>query len=206
MTISARLLPLFLLFAAASCGGLLPEPPVPPKLYTLTPAADFSPDRAPVAAQLLVDTPIAPAALDTTRLALSRSPTTVDYFADAAWTDRLSSMVQSLLVASLENSHRISAVGRGTAALRADALLMTELRHFEAVYSGSGPPQLRIEINLRLVKMPERDILAQRDFTLTRPAARDDVPVIVDAFNEAWHEIAPQIADWIADRLNEVRR
>lgn len=206
MNSGMRLLCLSLACAVASCGGLLPKPAQPPQLYTLTPATDFSPGRAPVAAQLLIDLPQAPAALDTTRIALSRSPTTIDYFADAAWTDRLSALVQSLLVASLENSHRISAIGREDSSLRADAILMSDLRHFEAVYSGSDPPQLRIEMNLRLVKMPERNILAQRDFVLTRAATRNDLPVIVDDFNRAWHELVPQIADWIADQLSQVRR
>jgi cholesterol transport system auxiliary component len=206
MNLAARLLPLTLLLLSASCSGLLPKPAAPPQLYTLTPATNFAPGGAPVVAQLLVDMPLAPAALDTSRIVLSRSPTTIDYFADAAWTDRLSAMVQSLLVASLENAHRISAVGRADSSLRADAILLTELRHFEAVYAGSGPPELRLEISLRLVKMPDRDTIAQRDFTLTQPVARNDLPVIVDGFDQAWHALVPQIADWIADQLSRVRR
>ncbi len=39
--------------------------------------------------RLAVATPDAPASLDTARSALTRSATTMDYFANAAWNDRI---------------------------------------------------------------------------------------------------------------------
>ena len=130
----------------AGCGGILPKPAPPPALYRLTAVDDFPAAASRSPAQLQIDAPTAEAALDTTRIALSRSPTTLDYFADAAWTDRLPVVMQARLLDSFENAHRVVAVAGGASAARGDAILTIELRHFEADYRAAGAPRWRIEL------------------------------------------------------------
>ena len=66
----------------------------------------------------------------------------IDYFADGEWTDRAPLLVQTLLLESLENSRSINAIDRESVGLRADFILKSEIRHFEAVYdSPNGPPE-----------------------------------------------------------------
>src|SRR5260370_36548345 len=111
---------------------------------------------------LPVDTAVAPAEIDTTRVALTRSPTTIDYFAKAAWSDRAPAMVQSLLIESFEQTGKIIAVARDLAVLKADYILMPELRRFEATYgTADAPPTVLVRLLVRLVKMPERTIIGQ---------------------------------------------
>jgi cholesterol transport system auxiliary component len=190
------------LLALAGCGSILQPPAPPPALYRLTPATDFAAGARVVPVQLAVDMPTAEAALDTTRIALTRSPTTLDYFAASAWTDRLTTIVQALLIESFDNAHRFAAVGREAGALRADVVLVTELRHFEALYSGAGSPHWQIEITAKLVKLPERALLVDRSFRGDEAAARNDLPAIVEASDLAWHGVAKDIADWAADTLS----
>ena len=194
--LSRRLVLAALPLSAAGCTSLLPAGSAPPKLYTLTPASDFPPEGRRVAWQLLVDVPTSAAALDTDRIALSRSSTTIDYFADAAWTDRAPLLVQSLLVQSFENSGRISAIARESLALRADYILRPELRHFEADYTGGGPPSAHVEIGIKLVKMPDRGIMAQRRVETRASASENQVPAIVEAFNTALHDAMRQAVGW----------
>ncbi|HXP31727.1 MAG TPA: ABC-type transport auxiliary lipoprotein family protein [Stellaceae bacterium] len=203
----ARLLVLAgLALLPVGCGGLLPPPAPPPALYRLSPANIAREGGAPLQLQLLVEAPTAPAAIDTTRIALSRGPTSVDYFADAAWTDRAPRLVHALIAEALESAGRIEAVARDTLELRADALLLSDLRHFEAEYHGGGPPAIRIEIDCRLVKMPERSIIATRSFAAEVAAGTNETAAIVDGFNEASHEILRQIAPWAAASLAGVAR
>lgn len=194
--LSRRMVPAVLALALSGCASLLPSGGPPPKLYTLTPASDFPTHAPPVSWQLLVDVPVSAAALDTERIALSRGPTSIDYFADAAWTDRAPLLVQGLLVQSFENSGRITAIARESLALRADYILRTELRHFEADYAGGGAPTAHIQIVAKLVKMPERAIIAQRTVNAAMRASENQVPAIVAAFNGAGHQAARQIVDW----------
>lgn len=194
------------LLALAGCSNILPKPAPPPALYRLTPASEFPAAASVVPVQLVIDAPTAEAALDTVRIALARSPTTLDYFADAAWTDRLSGMVQSSLIKSLDNSHRIAAVGPQNGALRGDVVLVTELRHFEAVYAAAGPPRWRIELTAKLIKMPERTILADRAFRGEEAASRNDLVAIIDAADTAWRGTARAIADWAPTVLARMPR
>jgi cholesterol transport system auxiliary component len=193
---SRRLVLAALALAPAGCTGLLPTGGAPPRLFTLTPARDFPAGGRRVSWQLLVDVPASAAALDTDRVALSRSATSIDYFADSAWAERAPLMVQSLLVQSFENSSRITAVARESLGLRADYILQPELRHFEAQYAGGGAPVARVELGVKLVKMPERSIVAGWHCETTAGAAQNQVPAIVDAFDSATRDALRQIVEW----------
>ena len=189
IALARRLLALGLLLALAGCGGLLGANGPPPQLYTLTavPAADFPPNLPRSKIQLLVEVPVAPGGLDTERIALMRSPTTLDYFANAAWTDRAPIMVQGLLVESFENTGKIGAIGREGVALRADYVLKPELRDFTAVYTGNDAPIVRVRMGLKLVRMSDRQIVDQRSVEAEERAQQNSIGSVVEAFNAALH-------------------
>ena len=191
--------------ALAGCGGILPKPEPAPSLYRLTAAGDFpaSPAASPI--QLLISLPGAEAGLDTTRIALARSSTTLDYFADAAWTGRLPALLQARLVETFENAHRIAA-GAEPSDLHADDLLTLDLRHFEAVYAGTGAPRWRIEIGAKIIGLPDRKLVAERAFRGEVEVPHNDMAVIVESADEDWRGVARQIADWAAQTLASPRR
>jgi cholesterol transport system auxiliary component len=182
--------------ALAGCASLFVATP-PGNLYRLAAANDFPSNLPDVGAQMLVDLPEAPAAIDTNRIALSKSPLSLDYYADSVWTDRVPDVLENLLVASFEDSRAITAIGRGSSGLRADFILRTEIRHFEAVYDAAGdPPRVWVAIIARLVAMPQRRIIAQARFEQRAPAAADNVPAVVAAFNTATDAALRAIVLW----------
>ena len=167
------------------CGGLLTDAPKR-SLYRVTPAPTFAAGLPRVAAQLLVATPTAPAGLDTARIALSRAPVSLDYFADAEWTDRVPFLVQSALVEGFEKSAAMPAVGPDSGGLRADFVLETAIRDFQAIYdSPDGPPRISVRLNAKLVKMPERKIVAQVSVSHEAKATANALPEIVRGFDSA---------------------
>lgn len=182
---ACRRLVVLLGLVLTGCGGILSEAPKR-QLYRLEPAL-APPARLPhVAAQLLVAVPVAPGGLDTARIALSRSAVSLDYFADAEWTDRAPLLVQTGLVDAFEKSGAVDAVARDSVGLRADFVLETEIRDFEAVYdSPNGPPHVSIALTAQLIKIPERKIVAQIPVARQAMAAANDVPAVVRAFDEA---------------------
>ena len=182
--------------ALAGCASLLVSNP-PGNLYRLTAARDFPPDLRPVRTQLMVDLPQAQPGIDTDRIALSRSPLSLDYFANSEWTDRLPELIENLLLASFENSGAITAVGLNSGGLRADYILRTEIRHFEAVYtSPNAPPQVWVEIIARLAAVRQRVIIAEARFEKRVPATANDIPTIVAAFNTATTGVLRDIVLW----------
>jgi len=178
---------------AAAC-GLLPRVNEPVDLYTLTPKTTY-PDNLPkVDWQLVVESPVAAASLDTPRIALQRTLLTFEYYAESAWTDNAPAMVQTLLIESFESTKSIPAVGREAIGLRPDYVLKTDLREFEAIYEGENPiPTIWVRMNAKLVKMPERRILASQTFGSKIPAAAGKLTDIVAAFDEALGRVLKQI-------------
>jgi len=203
----------FLLCAAllGSCSVPLPGTGERPQLYVLTPKSTYPENLIHVDWQLLVEKMSSPAALDTARIAVAYSPIEIDYFARANWTDRAPEMVQRLIVESFENSGRIVAVGSDAVGLRSDILLKTELREFQAEYRNKGegiasgdPPRVRVRINGKLVKMPERVIVASKTFEQVVTADKNALDGIVVAFDEALGHTLKQIVIWTLTEGNKI--
>jgi cholesterol transport system auxiliary component len=169
--------------ALAGCSVL--RGPAVPQLYVLKPQVpSFA--GPPVRWRLAVAAPDAVASLDTARIALSRSPTTMDYFANAAWTDRVPLLLQRQLIQAFDSSGRIVSVDRDTSGLEADYLLQTEIRDFQARYDmPDGAPQIVINIQAKLARMPQREIAANLNATQQAAASANDLNSIVVAFNQA---------------------
>jgi cholesterol transport system auxiliary component len=194
--LSRRFVPSILILTLAGCSGLLGGGQ-PTHLYRLTPKSTYPPNLPHRSVQLLINEPLAPAGLDKSRIALSRSPVSIDYFADSEWTDRAPLLVQTAILQSFENSKAITAIDRESVGLRADFILDPEIRHFEAVYdSANGPPEIWVVINIRLVNPASRDVVAQTSFERRERATANDVPSIVSAFDEALGGVMKQIVVW----------
>jgi cholesterol transport system auxiliary component len=190
-----RLILVVVLASVAGCAGLFTEKPRP--LYRLTGAIDFPADLRHVAAQLTIGVPYAPNAINTARIAMSRSPTSLDYLADGEWTDRVPALVQTALIEAFENSKVFKAVGPDSLDLRSDFVIQGDLRHFEAIYdSASAPPTVSISLAVKLVKVPEQKILAETLISARQPADANATPDIVLAFNAAMASVAKQVVAW----------
>ena len=189
------LLPLLAL-APAGCGGLLSDAPKR-ELYRVSPKYTFPAGLPHVAAQLLVATPTAPAGLDTERIALSRSPVSLDYFADVQWADRAPYLIQTVLVDGFEKSAAMPAVGPDRGGLRADFVLDTAIGDFAAIYdSPNGAPRISVRLTAKLVRMPERKIVAQVAVSREANAAANAVPDVVRAFDTALGGAIEEIVTW----------
>jgi len=173
------------LLPLAGC-GVLSQYSTPLDQYTLSPKTTFQNPPPKVDWQLVVEKPIAAAGIDTARVALSRNPYQVEYFAKAAWTDNAPSMVQTLMIDSFQNSGSIVGVGREAIGLRPDYLLKTDLREFQANYRGNDPiPEIHVKMIARLVKLPERRIIASMTADRRAKAAGTKFTDVVDAFDDA---------------------
>jgi len=168
----------------------------PPKLYVLTPKSTFPEDLPNVDWQLTIAIPTADAALNTARIALRQNPISLEYYARANWTDTAPRMVQALLVESFENSGRIVSIGRQSVTLRADYNLLTDLREFQAEYLSDGPPRVRVRLNAKMVRMPQRDIIAHESFEFVEQATSPSLEAVVSAFDSALGKTLKRIVEW----------
>ena len=181
---------------ASGCSLPVPGQGPPPELFRLTPKSTFRDDLPAVDWQLVLEPPVADAGLNTARIALQRSPTQIEYYARSGWADRAPLMMQTLMVESFENSGRIVSIGRESIGLRADFILKSELRELQAVYYNGGPPKAWVSVNVKLVQMPRRAIVASQSFDGRVPAAADSLPQIIEAFDEAAGKVLRHIVEW----------
>ncbi|HEU0157333.1 MAG TPA: ABC-type transport auxiliary lipoprotein family protein [Stellaceae bacterium] len=195
--LSRRLASVAILLGLSGCASLFVSPP-PKYLFRLTPKSTWPPNLPHRTAQLLIDLPLTAPGLDNKRIALTRSPILIDYFADAEWTDRVPVLVKTALLTSFENSGGITALDRESLGLRADYILAAEIRHFEAEYRGAanGPPNVWVAIDVKLVRMLGRKVIAQQLFEAHVPAGANDLPAIVTAFDTALGRVLKAIVLW----------
>jgi cholesterol transport system auxiliary component len=190
--IGATLLPLLL----AACGGLFPAPP-DRQLYRLDPSLAFPPRMTHADIQLAIAMPTATAGVDTRRIALAKSTVSLDYFADAEWVDSAPLLVRSALLDGFEKSGAVAAVGPAALGLASDFVLETSIRDFEAVYTETTrPPRIDVALDLKLVDMPKRRIVAGTVVRGEADAAENAVPSIVAAFNVALGRAVEQGVEW----------
>ena len=182
--------------ALAACEGVVPGRGPLPDLYRLTPKSTFAPDLPTVEWQLLLESPLTNASIDTTRIGLRRSSTSVEYYARSSWSDRAPEMIQTLMIESFENSGRIVAIGRDSIALRADYILKTDLREFQAEYMTGPNPSIHITMIARLVKMPRRAIIGAKKFEAVVEARSDTMEAIIAAFDQALGKVLKRLVEW----------
>lgn len=191
---SAIVLAALTCFAAAGCGSLIGPSNPPAQIYRLGPEMPSQSAGSRVTWQLAVSRPDASRTIDTDRIALLRG-SAMDYYANAQWNDSVARLVQSLLVEAFDRSGRVQAA-TADSNLRADLILTTELRDFEAQYdSGNPAPRVVIDIQAKLLD-PRGQVIASLDSRQTARATQDSVPGVVNAFDTAMAASLSQIVSW----------
>jgi cholesterol transport system auxiliary component len=168
----------------------------PPDLYVLSPKSTFSEDIPNVTWQLVVEEPSTAKGIDTDRIAIAPSALEVKYFGGSRWADRAPRMVQQLLIQSFENTKKIVSVGRQSIGLRSDFVLKTELREFQAEKTPEGGTVVRVRVNLKLVRPSLGQIVASESFESVKPANSENVPDIVQSFDDAVGAVLKRAVAW----------
>jgi cholesterol transport system auxiliary component len=168
----------------------------PPRLYELTPKSTFANDLPTVSGRLSVEVPTATAGLNSARIALRPTPTTLEYYAGASWIDVVPEMVHNLVLESLDNTGKVDVLGREVVGVRADLALLTHIREFQAEYEKAGAPQVRVRLQARLIRLPRRTSLAATSAEFAVRARNNSLSAIIDAFDEAFGKALKRIVEW----------
>jgi cholesterol transport system auxiliary component len=181
--------------ALAACGNILGPPPAS-QIYVLRPAAPAQGGEK-VTWGLAIVRPDASDSLDTDRIALARSDTQLDYYANAVWPDRLPALIQTTLLAGFEATGRIDSVARDEDSLHADYELTTDIRDFEGRYATpDGAPTATVTIIAHMAQAHSRKIVANLTVSLSEPASANNVDAVVQAFDTALAKAVAQIVTW----------
>lgn len=182
----------------AACGNILGPPPAS-QIYMLRPTEPAQ-GGGKVSWALSIVKPDASDSLDTNRIALTRSDTQLDYYANAIWPDRLPDLIQTALLAGFEATGRIDSVARDEDSMHADYQLTTDIRDFEAHYATpDGVPTVAIIIVAHMAEAHSRNIVANLSVNFSEPASANSVDAVVQAFDIALAKAVAQIVNWALD-------
>jgi cholesterol transport system auxiliary component len=199
------------LLAVASisgCTGLgtLTQASKPNDLYLLTPKSTFSTSLPRIQRQIVVEEPTATAAVNTDQIAVQPTPLQVQYLPRARWVDRAPLIVQSLLVESYENSGKVAAVGRSIVGLRADYVIVPDLREFQGIVveqpDGSSIVRVEVRMNIKIIDEFEDKIIASDSFQEYVISESDQTPDLVNAFDVALGKTMRDAVEWSVRRIH----
>ncbi len=163
--------------------------------FTLAPLAVVETQLRPV--HLVVQLPTSSGALATDRILIKPSVLQAQYLPDGRWTDPAPVLVQTLLLASLQNAGGFQLVDRDGGGLLPDFTLMTELQDFQAEPTGpESPVTVRLRVAVTLIRESDLSIAASRQFSATAVAATDDTLALIVAFDTAMRSVLGDVVGW----------
>ena len=192
-----------LVFASvlSGCAGLasLTEVATPTDLYVLSPKSTFSATLPKLNDQIVVDQPTATAAVDTDQIAVQPTPLQVQYLPGARWVDRAPLIVQALLIESYENTGKVPVVGSSTIGLRADYLIVTDIREFQAIVPADpnvSALQIDVRLNIKIIDAFSDRIIGSRSFEEIVTSPTDTPQDVTAAFDEALGDTMRDAIEW----------
>lgn len=208
LSIHRLMLTAFLFSVLSGCAGLntLTSATTPTDLFTLTPKSTFDPALPRLRQQIVVQEPTANAAVNSDRISVQPTPLQVKFLPGVRWIDTAPAIVQTLLIESYENTDKVDAVGRSAVSLRADYLIVTDLREFQAqLRPESGPDTpliVDVTMNMKVVEAVEDRIIASRSFESVVDAASDSPEDIAEAFDGALGRVMRNSVEWSIRRMH----
>jgi len=176
-------------------GSLLETKYAVPTTYVLAPLP-ASGSKASSAVDIAIAVPAAAPGLDTERIATLHEARRLDYYQDARWGATAAAVVQSMIVASLQNQQLFRSVTPEQARVSATHLLDLQLRDFQAEYASDGAvPAVHVTLVATLVRLKDRKLLTSFSTTATVRAQENKLSVVLAAFESASHQVIKELSE-----------
>lgn len=195
-----------LLATLAGCSSLL-GPKETPSIFA--PELATTADAAWPSATWALGTvrPTAARILDGTRIAVSPVPGELQVYKGAMWARTPPEMLEETVLRMLEDSGKIPSVARQGSGIGAEYRLVMDIRHFESRYdAGGSTPAAVIEVNAKLLHVPDQSVAGSRTFRQTQAASGTDVALVADAFGQALGTLSREVAGWTLATGNQHQR
>jgi cholesterol transport system auxiliary component len=189
------------LTAAASLSGCSAVSAVsrasdPLDTYTLSPLQSDE-TRAGGDGHLVVELPTSAGELSTDRVLIKITPRQAEYLPDARWSEPTPAMVQSLLVQSLLNRGGLELVTRVGAGLTPDYTLMAEVQAIQAELTGPDQAQVRISMQMTLIRESDRSVAGIRHFENTAKVTSDSTAALIEGLDGVTQLVLGRIVVWV---------
>lgn len=147
--------------------------------------------------QVTVSQPTAMRALDSDRILVMAAGGRVAYFEGAAWSDRLTSLVQARIVEAMQDSQAFRAVLTTEDRVDGDYTLAIEIREFE-VEVADGRSEAVVTLFIKLIDNVRASVIATKQFSARTPAPTDDTANGIIALQQDFDEVAEELVKWLS--------
>ncbi|WP_050526376.1 ABC-type transport auxiliary lipoprotein family protein [Pseudorhodobacter aquimaris] len=191
------------LLSGCSAISVLNGATTPLDAYDLNAPADPTLARSTTGRQVVVELPSSPGALATDRILIRPHPLQAAYLPEAKWTEETPTMLQTLMVRSLEDSNAFRFVGRRPLGASGDYALLSELTDFQAEATEDGKAAtIRLRMTARLVREDDARVMSSRSFTSTADVVSTETLDLIEGFNTANQAMLSEVTQWVLTSLN----
>jgi cholesterol transport system auxiliary component len=187
--------------AACSTGSLFDSDVPVPSSYVIAPApAGALTGIATTPVDVSIGRPDFAPGLDTDRIAVLKGRE-LDYFRRVRWGGRSVEVVQSMLVATMNDQQLFRSVTAEQSRIANDYTLDVEVRNFEAEYRDGSIPEVHVNIIGRLIRVADRKLIATVSSETRARATEDRMGAVAAAFESATQKVALDLAKQTATVL-----
>lgn len=200
-SLSFGFIPALLLGALAlsSCVSVLPKAaPASARFQVNDVTIDTPP--SPVSWTLSVENPDSTLAFNTTKIALSREPTQIEYYAGGEWVDRAPRLFGVALVRSFENTGAIHGIGNRITLPTSTYVLQTDVRKLMIVHEGRSLTATTV-VFARLTNGRSK-IYASKLFSAAAPVPADNANASATALNTGLDQVQREIVAWTFEQAS----
>ena len=206
-TLARSTLLLALALPLAGCAVLSGPQRDPVTLYAPQLAAQPDPSWPQADWQLAIAQPTGARLIEGTRIGVRPVPGELQVYKGAMWARTPPEMLEETVLRMLEDSGKIPSVARQGSGIGAEYRLVMDIRHFESRYdAGGSTPAAVIEVNAKLLHVPDQSVAGSRTFRQTQAASGTDVALVADAFGQALGTLSREVAGWTLATGNEHQR
>jgi ABC-type uncharacterized transport system auxiliary subunit len=183
--------------AACSTGSLFDSDVPVPTSYVIAPAPAGSVTGAPTTpVDISIARPDFAPGLDTDRIAVLKGHK-LDYYRRVRWGGRTVEVVQSMLVASINDQQLFRSVTAEQARVANDYMVDIEVRHFETDTNGAMP-EAHVMIIGRVIRVVDRKLVTTVSGEARVAATQDRMSEVAAAFESAARKVSLDLAQQLA--------
>lgn len=203
-----RMVLLSTLGALVACSGLTINSSRAVSWFTLNDVAqetEGATNDAPIKAVLIIGQVDANPFYDTTQLAFSRSDIARAYYQYAAWTERPTKRLATLIERRLAKRQGFIAVANSTAGIRGDLVLNLSL---DEIYHDTiaQPASAKLVLHATLIESSTRSLIARKRFAHSAGVSDPEAASAVKALNQATSSLIDELSEWVEQRSRSVAK
>ncbi len=187
-----------------SCVQVLPDAAEPKPKFDLDLSFKKS-NKSKILKTIIVEEPYANSILNSKKIVVEKrfNPPRMTFAKDQEWEERLPEILEQGLVVAIEKTGGIKGVAKYNQGVIPDYIIVSDLNEYKIVYQeGKTNPLVEISWKVKILKLPERKIIAVKDINVLEEVPYNTFSSILRMFNLQTSKIMHDISLWVRHHID----